>query len=432
MAATIQASNLTKLYPKGNERVLALHDVSLEIYPGEMVGIAGRRGSGKSTLFQILGCLERPDSGNLRIVDQDVTQLEDEELARVHAQKIGFLAQDLKLLPKETLLANAEVPIKDVGLQTWESRQKAREALRLVGLANRAEHKLAQISARESLCVAIARALVNDPAVILVDEPTRFLDSSSREEVMGLFQKLNDEGRTILIATADPGVTRYCRRAIRMADGMTGEDELVARRRIVPLSRIPGPAADMYLKGEERVCPRCNYGNSRGADLCQRCDFPIHLLKDDEEAEVARPDPIEELKRVPFFARLGSKSLTEIIPALEYRRFVKGSTIIKEGEVGDCYYLIRSGDVQVEVGRAANQIIPIARLGTKEGFGEMALMSDEPRNADVVAITDVEVWRLPKGPFKDMLSENAPLSIYFKDLVAHRQKEYQERVYPSA
>ena len=185
MAATVIGLNLSKAYNVGRERVHALNDVSLEVYPGEMVGVVGRAGAGKSTLMHVFGGLQRPDSGSVRIDDQDVTQLDDAELASVRADKVGFLFQAFNILPNETVLGNVDISLQESGLPAKESRRKAVAVLEVVGLGNRLEHTPSQLSARHRQYMAIARALVNDPAVIIADEPTRPLDTTSREEMMG-------------------------------------------------------------------------------------------------------------------------------------------------------------------------------------------------------------------------------------------------------
>ena len=386
MAATVQALNLTKVYRRGDERVYAVNNISLEVYPGELVTVVGRPSSGKSTLLHILGCLQRLDSGQIRIEGLDMTQLEDEELAQVHAHRVGFIFQASNLLRHETTLKNVEVSLRHQGLGAWDRREKAEEVLRVVGLGNRLEHRIGQLSAEQRQCVAIARAMVHDPAIIFADEPTRALDSTSREEVMGLFQKLNDEGWTIVIATSDSGVASYCRRVVRIAEGRTVDDEPVSKRRIIPRSRIPGSAPSGGIR-EMIVCPQCNYGNFKDEELCKRCESPLHLTKGDEqriegrlsglesgslgvesasaEGEVPGNDLIEELKKVPFFAGLDSKSIIKIIPVLEQPHFLKGSTIVKQGDVGDSFYIIKSGKVQVVLEREGTSAIPVAQLGPK-------------------------------------------------------------------
>ena len=199
MAATIQATNVTKTYDVGDERVYALNAVSLEVNPGEMLAIVGPPDAGKSTLLHTLGCLQRPDSGELRIEGLDVSPFEDQELARIRVHKVGFMYQAFNLLPNESALANVEVALRHQGEGVSDRQKKAAGALEVVGLGNRLDHKPGQLSPRQRMCIAIARAVVHGPSVILCDEPTKVLDSTSLEEVLGLLQKINEAGMTMVI-----------------------------------------------------------------------------------------------------------------------------------------------------------------------------------------------------------------------------------------
>ena len=287
MDATVQGLHLTKIYQLGDQQVYALNDVSLEVYPGEMVAVRARPNGGKSTLLHILGGLQRPDSGLVQIDGQDVTQLEDEELARVRLFKVGFAFEAFNLLPNETALRNVEVPLRHQGIGAGDTHDKAEEVLQLVGLGNRLDHRPGQLSARQRQCMVIARALVNDPAVIFADEPTRDLDSSSREEIIGLLQKLNEGGRTIIVATTDSGVASHFRRVVRLDEGKAVDDRLVARRRVIPAFRIPGPPTQIEEREEEAVCSRCNHGSPMAEETCQRCNFPLHLTEEGTPAEAS-------------------------------------------------------------------------------------------------------------------------------------------------
>jgi putative ABC transport system ATP-binding protein len=213
----IQANHLQKSYELGGQTVHALADVSLHIAPGEMVAIRGPSGSGKSTLMNILGCLDRPDSGHYVLAGEDVSTLNDDELADVRNRRIGFVFQTFNLLPRMSALENVELPIQYAG--GHEARHRALRALANVGLADRTHHEPNQLSGGQRQRVAIARALVNDPAIILADEPTGALDTRTGIEVLALLTELNKQGRTIIIVTHDLNVARHCPREIYLMDG---------------------------------------------------------------------------------------------------------------------------------------------------------------------------------------------------------------------
>lgn len=213
----ILAEHLIKAYTLGGQTVRALDDVSLRIDAGEMVAIRGPSGSGKSTLMNILGCLDRPDSGRYFLAEEDVSQLSRSALATVRNRRIGFVFQAFNLLPRITALENVELPLHYAGRR--DARQRAIEALRAVGLADRMHHEPNQLSGGQRQRVAIARAIVNDPAILLADEPTGALDSRTGEEILALFKALNQQGRTVIVVTHDAGVARHCAREIFVRDG---------------------------------------------------------------------------------------------------------------------------------------------------------------------------------------------------------------------
>ena len=215
--AVIEVQNITKCYELGGQLVYALDDVSLQIAAGEMVAIRGPSGSGKSTLMNILGCLDRPDSGRYILAGEDVSTLDDDELAAVRSQRIGFVFQAFNLLPRISALRNVELPVHYLGGKG--AREKAETALEVVGLADRMHHEPNQLSGGQRQRVAIARALVNDPDIVLADEPTGALDTRTGEEVLALFKQLNAQGRTILVVTHDLNVARHCQREIYLRDG---------------------------------------------------------------------------------------------------------------------------------------------------------------------------------------------------------------------
>ena len=266
MTATLQGINLTKRHQLGHDRVSALDGVSLEVFPGELLAIVGRPGSGKSSLLHILGCLQRPDSGKLSIEGVDVTSAGEDELAQLRTQKVGFVFQAFNLLPNETALGNVEVPLKHQGIGAWDRQEMAEEALKKVGLGSRLEHRVGQLSAGQRQWEAIARATVHEPVIIFADEPTRALDSTSREEVLGLLQKLNDEGRTIVLATADSGVGNYCHRVVRIDEGRVIQDGAVSKRRIIPATRRPGTPP----RESDRGGGGCAHGAATGTSAARR------------------------------------------------------------------------------------------------------------------------------------------------------------------
>jgi putative ABC transport system ATP-binding protein len=213
----ITASALAKTYVLGTSVVRALDGVSLEVAEGEMLAVTGPSGSGKSTLMNVLGCLDRPDSGEYRLAGEDVSRLPEDRLAEIRNRRIGFVFQTFNLLPRMTALENVALPLVYANVEDGEER--ARRALDAVGLADRTHHEPNQLSGGERQRVALARALVMDPAIILADEPTGNLDSRTGEEILGLFRELNEAGRTLIVVTHDAGVARHCGREVRMLDG---------------------------------------------------------------------------------------------------------------------------------------------------------------------------------------------------------------------
>jgi len=213
----ILAEHLIKTYELGGQTVHALDDVSLRIAVGEMVAIRGPSGSGKSTLMNILGCLDRPDGGRYILAGEDVSTLDDDELAEVRNHRIGFVFQTFNLLPRMSALQNVALPIQYAGQRG--AHDKAVAALTMVGLADRMHHEPNQMSGGQRQRVAVARALVNNPAIILADEPTGNLDSKTGEDVLNLLKELHARGRTVLIVTHDMNVARHCPREIYFRDG---------------------------------------------------------------------------------------------------------------------------------------------------------------------------------------------------------------------
>ncbi|MCT8978562.1 ABC transporter ATP-binding protein [Clostridium sp. CX1] len=224
---------MVKVYDTGAIQLKALKGVNLEIEEKEYVAIMGASGSGKSTLMNILGCLDKLTEGKYYLDGVDISSLDDNSLASIRNKKIGFVFQAFNLLPKLTAIANVELPMMYAGLPKAERERRAKTALDRVGLSDRVHHKPNELSGGQKQRVAIARALVNDPTIILADEPTGNLDSKSSEEIMGIFQELNDEGVTIVMVTHEPDIAQHTKRAIVFKDGNIISDNLVEDRTIV-------------------------------------------------------------------------------------------------------------------------------------------------------------------------------------------------------
>jgi len=216
----IEVENLYKTYTVGDSDVHALDGISLKINDGEMVAIMGPSGSGKSTLMAILGCLDTPTKGSYLINEQEVGKFNENQLANLRAHKIGFVFQQFNLLPRTSALENVELPLIYDGVTAKQRVEKAKDALRIVGLEDRMHHRPNQLSGGQQQRVAIARALVNDPAILLADEPTGNLDSKSGSEIISLFQKLHKEKHlTVVYVTHDPFIARHTERIIHLKDG---------------------------------------------------------------------------------------------------------------------------------------------------------------------------------------------------------------------
>jgi putative ABC transport system ATP-binding protein len=226
----IRVEDVHKYYALGENKVHALRGVGVEIGRGEFVAIMGASGSGKSTFMNLLGCLDKPSSGRYLLEGTDVSQLDKKELAAIRNRKLGFVFQGFNLLSRTTALENVELPTLYARLGKEERLQRATEALQLVGLGDRMEHFPSQLSGGQQQRVAIARALVNRPSILLADEPTGNLDSRTSVEIMQIFQKLNDDGLTIVLVTHEPDIARFAKRMIVFRDGKIRRDEPVKDR----------------------------------------------------------------------------------------------------------------------------------------------------------------------------------------------------------
>jgi len=220
----IHTRDLTKIYRLGDNVIRALDGVSLDISEGEFTAVMGPSGSGKSTFMNMLGCLDRPTSGEYLLGGKRVSELEGDELAVVRNRSIGFVFQTFNLLARTPAVENVELPLVYAGVPAHERRARAREMLAKVGLAERADHQPAQLSGGQQQRVAIARALITRPLLILADEPTGALDSRTSLEIMGLLQELNRGGMTVVLVTHEPDVARFARRVLRFRDGHLVED----------------------------------------------------------------------------------------------------------------------------------------------------------------------------------------------------------------
>ncbi len=272
----LELLGITKVYSMGDNQVHALRGITLEVREGEMVSIMGPSGCGKSTLLQIIGCLDKPTSGLVRIGGTEASSLSDDQLAKIRNKHIGFIFQSFNLLPHENAINNVMVPLQYGGVSRKQGEAAARQALAAVGLEARVHHKPNELSGGQRQRVAIARAIVNQPSVVLADEPTGALDQSSGKEVMGILQRLNAEGKTIVVVTHDAKVAQYSQRILELCDGSVLRDELV-RRNEVDIRPAELDAGAPPPPPGQQVCFRCNAGNRPQARYCANCGASLAL-----------------------------------------------------------------------------------------------------------------------------------------------------------
>lgn len=224
--AIIRIRDLSRHYVMGSETIQALRGVSLEIRRNEYVAIMGPSGSGKSTMMNVLGCLDTPTGGEYWLNGQEVSKLSDDALARVRNKEIGFVFQTFNLLPRATALHNVELPLVYAGISSRERRKRAETALQRVGLGDRMHHRPNELSGGQRQRVAIARALVNSPSILLADEPTGNLDSTTSEEIMRVFGDLHDQGQTVIMVTHEADIAAHAARVVVLRDGQVASDKL--------------------------------------------------------------------------------------------------------------------------------------------------------------------------------------------------------------
>jgi len=236
----IDIRDITKVYQMGDQQVHALSGVTVGVDRGEYVAIMGPSGSGKSTLMNLIGCLDTPSDGSYVLNGREVAKMTDDELAAIHNQEIGFVFQTFNLLPRTSALQQVELPLVYSGVPRKERRERAKAALDSVGLTERMHHHPSELSGGQRQRVAVARALVNDPSILLADEPTGNLDSQTGAEIMALFDELNSRGNTIVLVTHEEDIAAHARRIVRLLDGKVRDDRPNERRALPTSAAAPG------------------------------------------------------------------------------------------------------------------------------------------------------------------------------------------------
>jgi len=221
----IQMRGICKFFDMGGQTIRAVDGIDLDVENNEYIALMGPSGSGKTTFMNIIGCLDAATSGTYRLAGNDITELADRELARIRNREIGFVFQTFNLLPRATSFKNVELPLVYAGVGVSERRERTRDALKQVGLADRAAHRPTELSGGQRQRVAIARALVNNPSLILADEPTGNLDSATSAEIMEVLAGLHEQGNTIIVVTHEDSIAAYCNRVIRLLDGKVQTDK---------------------------------------------------------------------------------------------------------------------------------------------------------------------------------------------------------------
>lgn len=250
MTAAAKLIDIKKDYVLKSETVRALRGVTFDVPAGDYVAIMGPSGSGKSTLLNLLGCLDKPTAGEFYLGDDNVAQMSDDQLAYIRASRIGFVFQSYNLIQQYTVLENIEVPLLYQGRLNSLGRRRCRELAEMVGLGDRLSHRPTQLSGGQQQRVAIARSLVNDPYFVLADEATGNLDSVTSEEILAMFERLNDEGRTIIMVTHEDDVSAHAKRIVRLRDGLLQSDK-INDRRVSALSRVRARAPGVALPAAE-------------------------------------------------------------------------------------------------------------------------------------------------------------------------------------